>query len=303
MTDAAATELRIPLARTTLSAKRWGDPSMPPLLAVHGWLDNAASFDALAPLLLANHHIIAIDLVGHGRSGWRPAGSWDHWVDHLGDIQSVVDHFGWSRVDLLGHSMGATLVSSYAGALPERVGRLLLIEGLGPLASAVENTRTQVRKGLLGRAGLGGRGLRLFASIDDAAQARVKANGLSLKAARSLVERGLDDVVGDDGVIRYRWSSDPRLALPSVQRFSEPQVADVLAGIVAPTLLILAEPAAPYLSPATMQRRVEQVASIECLRMAGNHHLHLEDPRPVADAIIDFVERHPLDDAAEAKPG
>lgn len=294
MSPIIASDVRIPLRNGTLAAKIWGDPALPPMLALHGWLDNAASFDALAPLLV-DHHIVAIDLAGHGRSDWRPAGVWDHWVDHLGDVDQVIAHYGWQRVDLLGHSLGGTLASTYAALFPERIGRLLLIEALGPLSGAVENTRVQLRKGLVGRTTVGGRGLRLFASIDEAAQARVKANGLSVAAASTLVERGLQTVTNDDGATAYRWSSDKRLALPSLQRFSEAQVADILAGLVAPTLLILADPPQAYVTPEALQRRIEAVVSLECLRLPGNHHLHLEDPLPVADAINAFLHRHPLD--------
>src|SRR5688500_18494360 len=72
----AAEELVIALPHATLAARRWGDASSPPLLALHGWLDNAGSFDALAPLLAARWQVIALDFAGHGRSSHLAAGSW-----------------------------------------------------------------------------------------------------------------------------------------------------------------------------------------------------------------------------------
>lgn len=284
-------ELTIPLRHLTLAAQAWGDPSLPPLLAIHGWLDNAASFSALAPLL-EDRYVVAIDLPGHGRSAWRADGNWDHWVDYLGDLDQVIAHFGWDRIDLLGHSLGGTLASTYAAVFPERVQRLLLIEALGPLPGAVASTLSQLRRGLAGRRRQGDRGMRVFASVQEAAEARMQANGLSEAAALALVRRGLVEVGSSDEARGYSWSSDPRLALPSLQRFSEEQVSVILAGIQAPTLLIVADPPHAYVPEATMQSRIAQLARIEVLQQTGNHHLHLENPQPIAAAINDFLQRH-----------
>lgn len=281
----------IELRHHRIAARCWGDPSAAPMLAIHGWLDNAASFDALAPLL-ADHHVVAIDLTGHGRSDWRPKGSWDHWVDHLDDVRVVLQRLGWTSFDLLGHSLGGTLASTYAALFPEQVCRLLLIEALGPLPGAVEQAGQQLRKGLLARDGLGLRGMRVFATQDVAVEARVIANGLSSGAARVLVERGLVPVTADDGSAGWSWSSDPRLALPGLYRFSEPQVDHLLDGIVAPTLLVLADPPQRYAPAEMIERRAARVATLILTRLPGNHHLHLEHAGPVAAAINGFVAAH-----------
>jgi len=77
-----ARDIEIALPHLRLAACSWGDPALPPLLALHGWLDNAASFERLAPLLCEHFHIVAIDLAGHGRSQHRPAGLWYHYIDY-----------------------------------------------------------------------------------------------------------------------------------------------------------------------------------------------------------------------------
>jgi pimeloyl-ACP methyl ester carboxylesterase len=128
-----AEELRIELAERSLAALAWGDPGRPPMLALHGWLDNAASFAAIAPLLAEEHYVVAIDLRGHGRSSHLPPGAWYHYVDYFDDLRATLDHFGWARATLFGHSLGGTLASLYAAAYPERVDTLLLVEALGPL--------------------------------------------------------------------------------------------------------------------------------------------------------------------------
>lgn len=312
-------ELRIPLRHLNLAAKAWGKPSDPPLLALHGWLDNAGTFDRLAPLL-EGHYLIALDLAGHGRSDHRPPATWYPYADFLDEIAAVIDWFGWSNVDLLGHSLGATLTSTFAAICPQRVRRLLLIEGLGPLTQAAEKTLDQLRRAHSARHSFTGEGLRVFANIDEAIDARCRAGHLSKEAARCIVERGVKPVdvrqesghsdaadtqgIGDplarfeamSALSGLSWASDPQLTVASPSRLTETQLAAVLPAIEAPTLLVLAEPHAPYLQPEMMQARIALVRDVEVLRLPGTHHLHLEDPHPVASAMQAFLQAKAVDD-------
>ena len=276
-----ARELTLDLPHLRLAARAWGDPSLPPLLALHGWLDNAASFDRLGPLLYEHFHIVALDLPGHGRSGHRPAGTWYHYVDYLGDVLAAADLLGWNRFGLLGHSLGGAVASVLAAACPERVERLLLIEALGPLAGDAGQALGQLQRALAQRGALQEKSLRVFADVAAAERARILANDLSADAARMLVGRGVRAVDGG-----FVWSSDPRLTLASPMRYIEAQILALLDGIRAPTLLILAQPPPVFLEEGMINARVARVPGIEVVRMPGHHHLHLEDPAPVAAAIL-----------------
>ena len=280
-----AREIEIELPHLRLAARVWGDPALPKLLAVHGWLDNAASFDALAPRLCGHFHIVALDLPGHGRSAHRPPGLWYHYVDYLGDVLAAADALGWQRFGLLGHSLGGAIASMVAGVEPARIERLLLIEALGPMSLPAEQILAHLQRSL-GERGQTGT-LRVFASVEEAAKARMRGNGLTLsrEAAMALIERGTTAVAG--GV---SWSSDQRLTLTSPTRYTEEQIQAVLAGIAAPTLLILAEPSPPFLTESMIARRAARVPGIRIVRIQGSHHLHLEDAPPVARAIFDFVQ-------------
>ena len=279
-------ELTLDLPHLRVAARSWGDPARPRLLALHGWLDNAASFDRLAPLLCGHFHIVALDLPGHGRSDHRPAGTWYHYIDYLDDVLAAAAALRWERFGLLGHSLGGTVASVLAAVVPERIERLLLIEALGPLAGDPAQALAQLQRALHQRAALQEKNLRVFADADEAAQARVRANDLSLEAARVLVSRSLKAVDGG-----FVWSSDPRLTLASPQRFAEAQVLVLLEGIRAPAQLILADPPPVFLPPALIDARVARVPDLEVVRIPGHHHLHLEDPEPVARAMLEFVRR------------
>lgn len=281
----APVERRFHLRHLELAARSWGDPALPPLLALHGWLDNAASFDALAPLLAAQRHVIAVDLAGHGLSQHRAPGNWYAYVDYLDEIGELLEQLGGGPVDLLGHSLGATLAAVLASLAPQRVGRLALVDGLGPVTLDARSAHEQLRRAFEARAAFSGR-LRVFPTLDAAVEARARAGELDAVSARRLVERGTRAVDGG-----FVWSSDARLTLPGAQRFSEEQLAPMLAAIAAPTLLVLAEPAAPYLPREVIDRRVACVRDIEVVRLAGSHHLHMERADEVAALIGAFLER------------
>lgn len=282
----APREITIELPHLTIAAQSWGDSDLPPLLAIHGWLDNAGSFAELAPLLAGRFHVVAIDLPGHGRSSHRPAGGWYHYVEYLADVQAVAQALGWTRFSLLGHSLGGATASIYAAAQPDAIDRLLLIESLGPLTTAPELALEQLRRGLRQRAAFNGKALRVFPDAAPAIRARMHANDLSEKAATALVERGLTAAPGG-----WSWASDARLTLASPQRYTEAQIQNILHGITAPTFVVLAVPAAPYLPDPMMQARMDCVADIEICRMPGNHHVHLENAPAVAAALGAFCDR------------
>ncbi len=255
------------------------------ILAVHGWLDNAASFDALAPLL-PDCEIVALDLAGHGRSGHRPPGTWYHYVDYLGELLEVLDQLQWTRSVWLGHSLGGALLSLLASACPERVERLVLIESAGPLSGDASEAPGRLRDALSDRmACIEGKRLRVFDNLDTAVAARCQAGGgLSEAAARLLVERGVEAVPGG-----WCWSSDPRLRLASPFRVDSAHVDAILRSIDCPTQLLLADPPLPFMDAAQRTARLAALADARRLDFPGHHHLHMETPAPLAEAIRTFL--------------
>lgn len=277
-------ELRVTTAFGELAALQWGDAEAPPLLALHGWLDNAASFTLLAPLLAAHRRVIALDMPGHGHSAHLPSNARRyHTVDYVDHVLATADALRLEQFDLLGHSLGAGVASLTAAAAPARIRKLALIEGLGPLADDGSQTLPRWQNAHAQRVTTR-RKPRVFPSIDDAVAARVAAGGLTADEARPIVVRNLQDVAGG-----YVWRSDPRLCLATPLRIEENQLRRLLAGINAATLLLLAEPATPYLPTALMDARATCVADIRVERLNGSHHLHLRHPREVTRHILDFL--------------
>jgi pimeloyl-ACP methyl ester carboxylesterase len=269
-------ELEVSIPGLRLSGLAWGEPDAQPLLMLHGWLDNAASFARLAPRLADRFHVIALDLPGHGHSEHLPEGTVYQHVDYVRAVLAAAEALALPRFHLLGHSLGAGVATLVAVAAPERVRGLALIEGLGPLGDDGSRTLDRFREAMASKAG-GHRPLRVFPGIDDAARARALASGLDAALARPIVERGLREVEGG-----YSWRSDARLSRPTAIRLAETQVMALLLGLAAPTALLLARPHAPYLEPDALQVRIDCVADIRVTHMDGGHHLHLEHPEAVA---------------------
>ncbi|WP_448102648.1 alpha/beta fold hydrolase [Luteibacter jiangsuensis] len=276
-------ELSVSIPGLELAGLAWGEPDAPPLLLLHGWLDNAASFAMLAPLLASRFQVIALDLPGHGHSQHLPEGTIYQHVDYVRAVLAAADALALPRFHLLGHSLGAGVATMVAIAAPERVRRLALIEGLGPLGDDGSRTLERFREAMASKAG-GNRPLRVFPSVDDAAAARALVGGLDAALARPIVERGLRAVDGG-----YSWRSDPRLSRPTAIRLAETQVMALLLGLAAPTSLLLARPHPPYLEPEALQVRIDCVADIRVTHMEGGHHLHIEKPAEVAAWLRDAV--------------
>lgn len=283
-----ASELEIPTRFGPLTALAWGDPHAPVLLALHGWLDNAASFSPLASGLAEHHHVVALDLPGHGRSAHLPAGlSRYHVVDQVDHVLDAADALGIARFDLLGHSLGAGIAALLAAAVPQRVRRLALIEGLGPLADTGEGTLARWRKAHAAGA-RSGRRPRVFASVEEAVAIRVAAGDLGADDVRPIVGRNLR-VHGDGHV----WASDARLRRTTPVRLDESQVRRLLAGIGAPTWLLLADPATPYLPADMMRARAACVPDIQVRHLEGPHHLHIRHATRVAGLVARFLDGAP----------
>jgi pimeloyl-ACP methyl ester carboxylesterase len=283
--------LDTPLGR--IAGLRTGIAGAPKVLALHGWLDNAASFVPLAEHL-PGIELVAPDLPGHGRSAHLAPGADYSFAGAVNAVLDIADALGWERFALLGHSMGAGIGSLLAAACPQRVARFVAIEALGALSEAPERTAGRLREAIAAARALPGKRLRVFPDIASAARARMQANALSEPVARLLVERGLVPVQADgehrvdEQPAGYAWSSDPRLTLPTMVRMTEPQVHDLVRGIQCPTRVIHADPAQPYLPDALRRARAALLPRGELVVIAGGHHLHMEQPAEVAAAIGEF---------------
>ncbi len=268
----------------TICGLRWGSADGIPVLAAHGWLDNAASFLPMAPYL-ADLNLVAIDLPGHGFSQHRPEGARYHLMDYPPAVLEVADALGWKELVLLGHSLGGAVSTTVAVAAPTRIRAIVLIENLGPVAQAADGAPGRLRDSIAAYAKFRDKTPVVYPDLEPLIMARARLGKMSHKAAQALVSRNLAKVEGG-----YRWRSDPRLRLPSPVFLTESQVLAYLRAIETPSRVLLANEGLLAKSKTLTSRLASlQTASVQWL--GGKHHLHMDDPEPVATAILDFLLR------------
>jgi len=279
-----ARDLSIELPHLTIAAREWGPTDGPPVLALHGWLDNAASFDQLAPLL-PDHHLLVLDLAGHGRSQHRHPSVVHHFIDWAPEIVAVADALEWTAFGLIGHSMGAGISTLVAGTFPDRVQKLVLLEGAGPLSADASRAPAQLASAIDDEFRASAASPRIFPDLDAAIEARLRDSDLDRESARLLVERGSEPF---DGGIRF--THDPRLRTRSRTRLTENQVLAFLSAITCPVLAVRALQGWPFPEDIVMAR-LAVIQHLETAEIEGGHHVHLTHPERVAPVINQFLMR------------
>ncbi|KAG5188541.1 Alpha/Beta hydrolase protein [Tribonema minus] len=339
---AAATERSFQLpSGQVIAAKVWGhaaqgQDSRKRILALHGYLDNANTFDLLGPALAGEgYEVVAIDLPGHGLSSHTSSDNWYDIMDYPHSIAAVQDALGWDSCHYLGHSLGAGIASLVAGALPDRVTGCVFIDALGPFTLAPHGAhmhlrramqsraallnkqqKVHVRCAMQSRAALLNKQQKVWPSLELAVQARVAAAAdypgsqtISKEAAAILMQRSIEPVSpehnnGKAGGVRFRY--DLRLRAYSSTYLSEDTVSAFLSNIACPCLLVTGQTGFPLSGGfrARMQTLGPRLA--DHAHLPGSHHLHLdpESWQGVRDVTLKFLaDLQESSDAAAAAAG
>lgn len=271
-------EDRVLLSSGNIAVQYCGDLKKPLLICLHGWLDNSASFYALAKELSDKYSLLLIDLPGHGLSEPLPEGA-DYYIwQNVEVLHELLQVLNLHNVNLVGHSMGGIIASLYAGTFVDNVQRLIMLDSLGPMSSAAKETPAQLAKAIEDKQ-KDSSGLRVYSSEDDALEARKKSSpGMSAKALYPIVSRNLKEVAGG-----FSWRTDKRLRYSSKVRLTEEQVQAFFTAITAPVLVVLAEKG---IIPQTWQdQRLPSLKTHQLVKLPGHHHFHCE-----TDTVIGIAE-------------
>lgn len=276
-------ELTITTPHLEFSALEWGDPAARPVLALHGWLDNAASFTPLAPRL-KGIRLIAVDLAGHGLSQHRPEGfSYDIW-HYVEDLVHIAEALDLERFGLLGHSMGGIIATMAASSvLKEQVVALVTIDGLFPWPRKPEEAPVSLMKYINERrTPLDKLPVARYRSRQQAVRARVMSQfKVSRESSALLVDRSLRQ--DGDG---WMWTSDPRLKLGSPTRFTLEQSLAFPQAVTCPAHMIHADQGEIH---DTIEQFRDRLPNFQFHSLSGSHHLHMDGPVDVIANIASTV--------------
>lgn len=259
------------VAPLTITGQLWStNDSRYPVLALHGWMDNSASFQPLAQHLTCTE-LLALDLAGHGTSSWRSEdASYNLWLD-VAEILAVADQQGWEQFALLGHSRGAMIAMLLAAVAPERVSKVALIDGFLPIPVDEADAPQQLAKSITEKKRYLNHRRRRFSTLEELAQSRTRGPlALTPEAAQLMAARGASQC--EEG---YRWSADPRLQAASEVKFTRGQLQAFAAAVEAPVELYAAEDG--LISHFDKVRDCwELVSNKTMVSFAGGHHCHME---------------------------
>ncbi len=276
--------------RTRLRVWCWGDPTDPVVLLLHGAYDHGRMFDELAPRIASlGYHAIALDFRGHGDSGPLDTGfAWS--LLHV-DLALLVRHLDRGPVGVVAHSFGGGQGMGLAGAFPELVRWMVIIDGLGPppialhppddVSAAIIQAATRTDKILLAPR-------REASTVEELAERRGATNlRLSPEWALHLARHGTRQ--GPNG--GWVWKADPMFGIGVPSEFDVDLLAEEQRRVRCPTLVLTGTEHDTWrdLTPEQETERVGWIGARHVVIPGTGHYVHLEDPDATIDAIETFV--------------
>ncbi|XP_078691388.1 serine hydrolase-like protein [Branchiostoma floridae x Branchiostoma belcheri] len=287
-------ELQFPVPWGHIAGKAWGDPLGRPVLGLHGYLDNANTFDTLAPLLPKDLYFVSLDLPGHGRSSPIPPGTGYKNESYLIDVHRVVQALGWKKFSLIGHSMGGSVAIMYSAVFPSSVERLTLLDMSGPVDRPLEGTVERLQDAVKRRFEV-----EKTSELPPHVYSRTEALHKLLKgnpwvtreAGAVLLERGSREVEGG-----FVYTRDLNLKNLSFFSLTPEQAEELVKGVKCPVLMLRATQSVRNALEEERGKRFLPLFKANSsqfteIQVEGNHHVHLNSAEVVAPHISTFFSQ------------
>lgn len=297
-------EISIPFEWGNIAGKWWGPKNIRPILLLHGWQDNAGTFDTLISLLPLELSYLAIDLPGHGQSDHLPQGLCYNYIDYVYLINLIRVHFKWERISIMAHSMGSIVGYIYSGIFPDNVDLLIGLDTLKPL----------VRHAAINVDFMSMRGIHLIIAdqrnrdrtkeppsytYDELIERMVDGTRGSVthNSARYLVERGTKR--SSLHANKYYFSRDSRIKFINEAYFDQAICLQLGKRIQCPHLFIkssdsdFSEKYRNITETINLLRKTNR--NFEVKHVLGTHHVHLNDPDKVAPIISVFLRKYRME--------
>ncbi|XP_030041227.2 probable serine hydrolase [Manduca sexta] len=291
-------EIEIPVPWGHVAGKWWGPRDKQPIIAIHGWQDNAGTWDNLIPLLPVTTSVLCIDLPGHGHSTHYPKGMlyYIFW-DGIVLLRRIVKHFKWSKVTLMGHSLGGALSFMYAATFPDDAEKIICIDIASP---AVREPSNMVKTA--------GWGIDKCLEYENLTEDKIPCyeykemidivcdaykGSVSRENCRVLMRRGMARTPAHMKKQGYFFKRDPRLKVSGLAMMSLETALEYASKVKCKVLNLRALPGQRwekldyYLA---VIDKLKENTDVQYVEVDGTHHVQLEDPQNIVAYIEDFLE-------------
>lgn len=292
------TEVRIDLKYGQIAGKWWGSQKKRPILLVHGYSDNAGTFDTLIPLLPNEFSYLAIDFPGHGFSSHLPKGCFYHSIDLVGIIEEIRTYFKWQRISIIGHSMGSFVTFFYATLYSEHIDLVVALDTLKMQSFRPTTTERvyyfQTKRSIEANKHINDQPPEYTYDEMERRVHEGTQRSIDSDKAKYLVDRGSKpSTINPD---KFHFTRDIRL------KYMHPFYVDHKIGleyikkIRAPYLFIRSDDQDFHDSEKNTREGVELFKkcnkNFEFLKVNGTHHVHLNQPELMADKICKFLKKY-----------
>ncbi|MGC1783349.1 MAG: alpha/beta hydrolase [Acidobacteriaceae bacterium] len=274
------------------SVRIWGEDSDPAFMLLHGVRDSSPTFQFLVDALRRSWRIVAPDWRGHGGTQSAYQAQWFH--DYLADLEVLVQRFfPEGPMSLVGHSLGGNVASVYAGLRPEKIKRLVSIDGFGMIPVKPADFRDLLSLWIDARRK--SRPKR-YTSVAEMADKLVVANH-RLSREKALFLAGSMSRPLDGGGFTWQFDLVDRRSTPTIRSIEE--WAACWRQISAETLWIAASdprPGTVASDPQVFSRVVGQIGKGSLVRLTDTgHNVHHDAPGALAAIIEPFLRGEQLD--------
>lgn len=268
--------------------RRWPRPGATKIFLLHGWMDVSASFQFLADALRGEWDLYAPDWRGYGLTQWEKSDC--YWFpDYIADLEVLLDQLAASPVNLVGHSLGGNVASMYAGIRPQRVAKLVNLEGFGLSSTRPEQAPKRYAR-WLDELRAPPR-LRAYKDFSELAE-RMRKNNPRLSAERAdFLARHWGREAGKEGVL-LRGDAAHKIVNPVLYRYEE--VRACWQQVSAPVLWVDAAQSDTLkrlgLNEAQHAERRSSFRNLKHVTVpSAGHMLHHDQPEAVAHLIEEFL--------------
>lgn len=288
----------VPIRNLKYHVLLWGEPGPGkiPLVMVHGWMDVAASYQFVVDAFAQDHYVIAPDWRGYGLTESPDADN--YWFpDYLADLDFLIDHYSPDApVHLVGHSMGGNVAMLYAGSRPQRIRRLVNLEGFGMPATRAAQAPTRYARWMdeLKAFHRGEMALKRYGSAAGVASRLIKTNKRLTQDKADWLAQHWARPDADD---MWRILGDAAHKITNPQLYRVDEVLEIYKSITAPTLCVEASGdslAQWWKGKYTLAEYHERLKSVPNVQSAviqdAGHMLHHDQPEQLAALLEGFLD-------------